>query len=429
MIIVDTAIAKRIEQGNPIKVALFGAGFSARHIASQIISSFPAIHLAIIVNRTLSHAKAVYELAGVNEVQSISQASELETAVQRGRFCISDDPSTVFEAENIDAVIEATGEVEYGAFVAMSSIKASKHIFVANCEVDATVGPLLKHYADKQGVIYSNSDGDEPGVARNLSRHVAAMGLEVVGAGNLKGFYDPHRTPETQQAFATANNQKPNMVTSFVDGTKLSMELTVTANALGFQVAKRGMHGIACNDVRDCLKHFPEGTFQPGRGIVDYLVGAAPYTGAFVIGHTEHPMKRDYLRYLKMGDGPLYVFYTPFHLPQLEIPITVARGVLMNDAAVTPKDKPYCDAIAMAKCNLKVGDELDGIGGFKSYAMIENFNTSLSNRLLPMGVSANCRIVRDVARDTPITYDDVVLPSNRPIDALRNEMINTLCLE
>jgi len=148
--------------------------------------------------------------------------------------------------------------VEYGAQVSLASIKAGKHTFVLNCEMDATVGPLLKHYADQAGVIYSNSDGDEPGVASNLARHVRTMGLEVVGAGNLKGFYDPHRTPETQKAFAEANNQKPHMMTSFVDGTKLSMELTVTANALGFGVGKRGMYGPACDDVRTCLQHFPE---------------------------------------------------------------------------------------------------------------------------------------------------------------------------
>ena len=172
--------------------------------------------------------------------------------------------------------------------------------------MDATVGPLLKIYADKQGVIYSNTDGDEPGVASNLARFVSTIGLEVVGAGNLKGFYDVHRTPDTQREFAEKNNQKPRTMTSFVDGTKLSMELTVLANGLGFGVGKRGMHGPACDDVRTCLTHFPEGSFKPGNGIVDYLLGASPYTGAFVVGHSEHPLKQDYLQYLKMGEGPFY---------------------------------------------------------------------------------------------------------------------------
>ena len=169
----------------------------------------------------------------------------------------------------------------------------------------------------------------------------------------------------------------------------------------------------------------PAGAFQPGHGIVDFLLGASPYTGAFVVSHTEHPMKREYLKYLKMGDGPFYVFYTPFHLPQLEIPITVCRGVLCHDAAVAPKDKPYCEAVAIAKRPLREGDVLDGIGGFTNYALIDNFDTSLRENLLPMGVAERCLVKRDVPIDTALTYDDVELPDGRLIDQLRKEMINT----
>ncbi len=425
MIIVDTEIAKRIAENRPIGVALVGAGYSARHIAAQIIGSFPGMHLAVVLNRTPSAAIAALDDAGAQNVRSVGSADEVEDTIAKGGYCVTDNADAVWGAESIEAVIETTGEVEYGAWVALQSINAAKHTFVLNCEMDATVGPLLKQYADKKGVIYSNSDGDEPGVASNLARHVRTMGFEVVGAGNLKGLYDVHRTPETQRSFAEAHNQKARMVTSFVDGTKLSMELTVTANALGFGVAKRGMYGVACDDVRTCLEHFPQGAFQPGRGIVDFLLGAAPHTGAFVIGHTDHPMKREYLEYLKMGKGPFYVFYTPFHLPQLEIPITVSRGVLCGDAAVAPIGKPYCDTVAIAKKPLKRGDVLDGIGGYTNYSLIDNFETSVRENLLPMGVTKNCVVKHGVAMDAALTYDDVELPSGRQIDQLRTEMIST----
>ena len=423
MIIVDTAIAKRIAENKPVRVAMVGAGYSAKHICSQIQSSFPVIHLAVIANRTPEHARKVYEIAGVDSVDQISTVSELDNVIAKRTYAVTDDPNVIFDCEQIDAVIETTGEVEFGAWVALKSIKSGKHTVVLNCEMDATVGPLLKTYADAQGVVYSNTDGDEPGVASNLARFVKTIGLEVVGAGNLKGFYDVHRTPETQREFAEKNNQKPHMMTSFVDGTKLSMELTVLANGLGFGVGKRGMHGPACDDVRSCLEHFPKDAFAPGRGVVDFLLGASPYTGAFVVGHTEHPLKQEYLQYLKMGDGPYYVFYTPFHLPQLEIPITVCRAVLLVDATVTPLGRPYCEAAAIAKKDLKVGDVLDGIGGYTAYALIDNFETSLDEGLLPMGVSQNCRMLRDVPIDRPITYSDVELPKGRQIDDLRREMV------
>jgi predicted homoserine dehydrogenase-like protein len=424
VIIVDTAIARRLAENKPIRVAMVGAGYSAKHICSQIQSSFPVIHLAVIVNRTPEHAANVYAIAGVDSVEHVASPAELDAVIAKRGYAITDDPHVAFDCGQIDAVIETTGEVEFGAWAALEAIKAGKHVIALNCEMDATVGPLLKAYADEQGVMYSNTDGDEPGVASNLARFVKTIGLEVVGAGNLKGFYDVHRTPETQREFAEKNNQKPHMMTSFVDGTKLSMELTVLANGLGFGVGKRGMYGPACEDVRTCLPEFPADAFQPGRGIVDFLLGASPYTGAFVVGHSEHPLKQEYLQYLKMGDGPFYVFYTPFHLPQLEIPITVCRAVLLGDATVAPKGKPYCDAAAIAKRDLKAGETLDGIGGFTAYTLIDNFETCLAENLLPMGVSDGCRLVRDVPIDTPITYADVELPKDRQIDDLRAKMID-----
>ena len=157
-------------------------------------------------------------------------------------------------------------------------------------------------------------------------------------------------------------------------------------------------------------------------GMVDFLLGAQPSHGAFVVGASEDPVRREYLKYLKMGEGPLYVFYTPFHLPQLEIPLTVARAVLLGDATVTPNGAPTCDSIAMAKRDLKAGETLDGLGGFTCYALIENFDTSRGINALPMGVSEGCQLVHDIPKDEVVRYDDVVLPEGRLCDKLRAEM-------
>ncbi len=155
--------------------------------------------------------------------------------------------------------------------------------------------------------------------------------------------------------------------------------------------------------------------------MVDYLCGAAPSNGAFVLGHSDDPVKQAYLKYLKMGEGPLYAFYTPFHLPQLEIPLTVARAVLLDDATVTPLNGPACDAICIAKQDLKAGEHLDGIGGFACYTLIENYDVARSAKGLPMGVAEDCVLRRDVAKDTLVTYDDVVVPEGRLCDRLRAE--------
>ncbi|NJD62432.1 MAG: NAD(P)-dependent oxidoreductase [Deltaproteobacteria bacterium] len=420
MIIVDKALEQREREGNPIRVGLVGAGYMGRGIALQVISSIAGMRLVAIANRSIREAQRAYKDAGIDSFATAGTLKDLEDAVAKGGVAVTGDAALVCRAAGIDAVIEATGEIEFGARVAVEAIGSGKHVILMNAELDATLGPILKEYADRAGVVITNTDGDEPGVAMNLYRFVKTIGYRPVLAGNLKGFYDPHRTPATQKEFAEKHGQKPKMITSFVDGTKLSMELTVLANATGFRVGRRGMYGPRCAHVKDALALFPTEQLLNG-GLVDYLLGAEPGTGAFVVGYNENPIRMQYMRYFKMGDGPFYVFYTPFHLPHLEIPLTVARAVLFRDATVAPLGGPVCDVITLAKRDLKAGEVLDGIGGYTCYGMIDNADVSRAERLLPMGLSEGCRLVRDIPMDRPVSYGDVELPAGRFCDTLREE--------
>jgi len=126
------------------------------------------------------------------------------------------------------------------------------------------------------------------------------------------------------------------MVASFADGSKLAIESAIIGNATGFRPGVVGMHGHRCAHVKDLLNHFTPDDFKTG-GLVEFVLGAEPHTGAFVIGYNDHPVKRQYMTYFKMGDGPLYVFYTPYHLPHLQLPLSVARAVLHHDATLAPR--------------------------------------------------------------------------------------------
>ena len=419
MIVVDTALATRAASSDPIRVGLIGAGYSGKRIAYQITDGIPGMTVVAIANRTLENAKAAYEYAGIENAVHVESAADLDSCIRDGRPAVTTNFRDVTDAGAVEVIVDATGIVDFGAEVAVAAIAARKHLVLMNVELDATVGPVLSARARAAGVTYSNSDGDEPGVAMNMIRFVRSIGLKPVVAGNLKGLYDPYRNPETQQAFAAANNQKPATMAHFADGTKLSMELTVLGNGAGFGVAKRGMFGPALDHVNDSAGYYLDKLVD--GGMVDFLVGAAPSNGAFVLGHTEDSMRKEYLKYLKMGDGPLYTFYTPFHLPQLEIPNTIARAVLLDDATVAPAGPPTCDSIAIAKKDLEPGEKLDGLGGFASYALIENYATSVAENCLPMGIGEGCIVKRPVSKDQPITYDDVGVPENRLLDALRAE--------
>ena len=419
MILIDKAIESRQRSGNPIRVGLVGAGYSGKNIAYQILKSFPGLRLVAIANRTVGAAQAAYTEAGVVEVSVVDSCAGLQQAMELQRYAVTDDASILCRADGIEVIIEATGTIEFGAGVVAQAIEHGKHIILGNVELDATLGPILKSYADRAGLIYSNSDGDEPGVALNMLRFVRSIGLKPMVAGNLKGLYDRYRTPETQRGFAEKVNQKATTMTSFADGTKLSMELTVLANATGFKVGTRGMYGPSLAHVSESPNFYRDKLLD--GGMVDFLCGAAPANGAFVLGYTEDPVKAAYLKYLKMGEGPLYAFYTPFHLPQLEIPLTAARAVLFRDATVAPIGRPVCDAIAVAKRNLKTGEVLDGIGGFACYTLIENYDVARKIDALPMGVSEGCTVKKDIAKDEVVTYADVNLPQGRLCDKLRTE--------
>ena len=416
---IDEELAARAAAGRPIRVALVGAGVTGRTIALQLLTPVPGIRLAAVINRTVSRARQAWQQGDIQPIL-VQDGPGLDDAVRSGVPAMAEDPAALFDAESIDVVVEATGTVEFGADVVQRSIASGKHVVLVNAELDSTLGPLLHARAEQAGVVYTNTDGDEPGVAMTLLRYLRSLGLKPVAAGNLKGMIDHYRTPETQRAFAEKYGQDPRKVTSFADATKLSMEATVLANATGFRAGKRGMFGPACAHVNEMASLLPPDLLL-GDGLVDFALGAAPHTGAFVVVHEPHPAKQAQLAYYKMGEGPFYVFHTPYHLPHIQIASTIGRAAIAGDATVAPLGGPVCEVVTVAKRDLQAGECLDGVGGFTAYGLIENAPAARREDALPMGLSEGCRLVRPVARDTLIRFADVERPAGRLADRLWDE--------
>jgi len=424
MIIIDTALAKRQAADDPIRVALVGAGFMGRGIALQICKYVPGMELVAIANRKIHKAEKAYHDAGVLNPQEVSNVAALEENIRKGVYSITEDANLLCDAEGVDAVIEVTGAVEFAANVVLRAIKNRKHVILMDAELDGTVGPILKVYADQAGVVYTNADGDQPGVTMNLFRFVRSLGVKPVLCGNIKGLHDPYRNPTTQQEFAKKWGQNPEMVTSFADGSKISFEQAIIANGTGMRVARRGMLGPSVpigTPLKEVVSLFPLAELTEGPGIVDYVVGAEPGPGVFVLGTHDHPIQQHYLNLYKLGEGPLHLFYTPYHLCHFEVPQTVARAVLFHDAALAPAGRPQVEVVATAKVDLKSGDVIDGIGHYMTYGQCENVARCYEENLLPIGVAENCILKRAVAKDQVLTYDDVILPEGRLVDQLRNE--------
>ena len=415
--IVDTALQQREAKADPIRVGMVGAGATGRAIALQLGTPVPGMRLVGIANRTPEHGERAFREAGVTQWSRVGSAREAEAAIAGGLPVVTDDPSVLTACEAIDVLLEVTGTVEAAAHVVLEAFDHGKHVVLVNAELDSLLGPIIKAKADKAGVVVTHTDGDEPGVAMTLLRYLRTTGLRPVAAGNIKGMVDYYRTPETQRAFAEKNDQDARKVTSFADATKLSMEATVLSNATGFQVGRRGMYGPPCKYVREMANLLPANQMLD-TGLVDYALGAAPHTGAFVIVHEDSPLKKVQLAYYKLGDGPFYVFYTPYHLPHIQIASTIGRAVIHRDATVAPIGGPVGEVVTVAKRDLKAGERLDGVGGFCAYGLIENAAAARAMSALPIGLSEGCLLRRDVSKDGVVSFDDVDLPGGLMIETL-----------
>src|SRR5258707_9094783 len=354
MIVVDKALQARAEQGNPIKVAILGGGFMAQGLTNQIVNSVPGMSMVAIYSRKPQKAIRLLDYSGLeNPIEAVTQ-SQLDDAIRDGKPVFTQDVMLIARSEHVDLIVDTTGSVEFGAHVLLEAFKHGKDVVLLNAELDATIGPILQIYADKHRVIFSACDGDEPGLQMNLYRWVKGLGLTPRVVGNVKGLQDPYRNPTTQKGFAEKWKQNPAMVTSFADGSKISFEQAIVANATGFKVQSRGMsRGKEYKeDIMKIGKLYDIDHVRKLDGVVDYVVGT-PLTKFYVLAEHPDPKQQHYLSLYKMGDGPLYPFFHPYHLVHFEVPNSIARVVLFRDSVAKPLSGPVVEVCAVAKRDLK----------------------------------------------------------------------------
>jgi predicted homoserine dehydrogenase-like protein len=396
--------------GGYIRVGLIGAGQMGRGMVAQV-ESMKGMRVVACADIQVENAKNAYLQTGIPESDVVvtDKVEIADRAVGENKVVATSDMDVVLNCAEVDVIVDATGIPNVGAEIAYKAILQQKHIVMLNVETDVTVGQLLWRMAKSAGVVYTGSAGDEPGALMELVHFAETLGFDIVVAG--KGKNNPlnvEANPDTVREAALSVRANPKMIASFQDGTKTMIEMTAVANATGFVPDVPGMHGptATVEQLPQVYRLKSEGGILHRKGVVDYVNGVAP--GVFIIVSSDQPEVHHVMKYLKMGDGPNYVLFRPYHLTSLETPISIAKAYFDREETIVGWHGHVAETVAVAKKDLKPGDKLDGLGGYTVYGKIMVAEEAAKMGALPIGLVHQSQVVaREVKKGEILTYDAV----------------------
>ncbi len=420
-------LKQREADGRPIRVAVVGAGGSMGQGVALQLGMTPGMRMVASIDVDLDRARRAAELHG-GTWEVATSAAEAGRALRAGRPVVCPDAFSVLAhgRDAMDVLVEASNTVGFAARAVETALRNGIDVVLMNAEVDCLLGPRLHRIAAESGTVVTSDAGDQHGVLLRMIDEIRLWGLDIVMAGNIKGFLDRYATPKSIAEEARKRNLNPVMCAAYTDGTKLNIEMALVASATGLIPTCRGMQGPRARHVSEVFERFD---FEALRtpGVVDYILGAEPGGGVFVVGYCDHPVQRDYLRYYKMGEGPFYLCYRPYHLCHLETPHAIVEAVLRRRALLVPRLPLTADVVAFAKQELKPGVDVSlGIGGEQLYGMIDRRDVCVREGGVPIclidpepGYPVHMR--RRVPTDQLVTWDDIELPASPLLAAYREQ--------
>jgi predicted homoserine dehydrogenase-like protein len=422
---ISEELAKREALCKPIRLGVSGAGWLGSGYV-KAISHVKGMRVDIIADPDIKLARQAFIDTGVadDNIVETSSVSAAMDYMKAGKKVVTGFYDLAAQVEAIDIISDATPFPASGAETALSGIRYHKDIVMVNIEADVTVGRILKKMADKEGVLYTVSSGDEPGCLMELWDFVTSLGYMPVVIGKGKNNpLNPQATPDTVFESARRSDKDPYQVASYVDGTKTMFEMACAANATGCRPQQRSMLGPEA-DLATVSKIFAlkaDGGIINTPHTVDFVQGNAMSGGVFITVRIEDARIQADLEYLKVGKGYYYTFFRPYHLWFLEAPISVARVYFYRQTTLVPLDKPVAESIATAKRDLSEGEKLDTFGGYTFYGQIEAAEVARKINALPIGLAPDAVMTRPVKAGGIISWNDVKLDEEQTVVKLRRK--------
>lgn len=398
-------LRQREEEGRRIRVGLAGAGAMGRGIAMQV-SRTPGMELAWVADLEKGAA---------------------EHASQLGGDCaFSTNVTGLFDRCQIDVFVEATNSIAAAADYCQRALEHGAHVVLMNAEVDLAVGPALARLAEEKGLVLTSDAGDQHGVLATMIDEAELLGFQVIQAGNIKGFLDRSATPESIKPEADKRNLSATQCCAYTDGTKLHIEMAVLANGYGYLPPKGGMTGPRAETVQEALGAFDFPSYD-GQARIDYILGAEPGGGVYLVVRAPEGMPDEhafFLNYYKLGNGPYYLMYRPYHLCHLETPRAIAQAVLRREAVLRPAHGRKTDVYAFAKRDLQAGESLrHAIGSAECYGLCHEAETADSEGMVPIVLlEGEVRVTSPIAAGQALRFSDVALPESAFLELWRSQV-------
>jgi len=419
-------LARYSEQNGPITIGLAGAGQMGTDIVVQV-AQMKGLRIGAIAEINADLATAAILLAGrdPDDVALVGSAEAIDRALELGKVAVTEDLEALASAGRIDVVIDATGNPNIGTGFALEAMGYGKHVVMLNVEADVTIGRALKQEARRAGVVYTGAAGDEPACVLETIGFAKSLGLDIVAAG--KGKNNPlniDAVPADYVTEAAERDMNPRMLVEFVDGSKTAIEMVAIANATGLVPDVPGMHGptATLEELPHVLCPKEDGGILNRKGVVDFTIGKGVAPGVFCIVEARHPRILERLIDLKVGKGPYFNIFRPYHLTSLEVPLSAARAVLFKKADMEPLDHPVAEVAAIAKRDLGPDEKLGQIGesDYRGHAMA--FEDACDETALPIGLAEGAHIIRPVKAGELLTQQNSVPDDSMMVTQIRGRL-------
>jgi predicted homoserine dehydrogenase-like protein len=450
----------RVSEPVTVRAGLIGAGQFGTPIVTQA-PIIPRLDVPVVADIDIEAGRRAYRRAGFAESDIVvceSRAAALH-ALEAGRRVVLPDASLMMDLP-LDVIASATRSPAAGAAYALEAIHHGKHVVMIDKEADSVVGPMLKHLADRAGVVYTTDDGDEPGLAMGLVSWARALGLEVLCAGNLHGcLYDPatasltsrdrtvHISTEDRWALdRIPAGEVPRYVETrrrlFADwrvdeecGDPLA-HMAVLANGTGLlpdvPVGHRPV--VRYLELPEVLCPAEDGGVLRRRGAVDIPTvlyradDPNPGGGVFIVVANDDAVSREVM--IRKGAvansrGSAILLYRPYHLCGAETAMSILCAGLLRVPTGSAEVLPYVDIVATAARDFRAGEMLGSPGtlGWNRdlrASLVPSFSLS-DEGPVPFFMLEGNRLIQDVHAGTTISLSMIAPPPGSALWSLRRQ--------